>query len=183
MLPASYCRRTTSLHQHCPTFWPQQDITCLLHQMSRNFCLVFPILCFPNTRGLRHTVPSNNLTYLHSQPHEQGDTSVLVTSYICILLGQSGVQKGDSRKHAERYQISELGTLFAPSPHLADFRKNKEQAVDGIKSCDRAELCLWKLLHFLQYILWQFIGTPYWIHAFRMATIIVTNLYFFFIST
>jgi len=84
-------------------------------------------------------------------------------------------KKEDSRKQAKRYQTSELGKLFAPFPYLTGFRKTKEQAVGWIKS----ELCWLEITTFLQYILWKFIGTPYWIHAFFMATIAVTNLYFF----
>lgn len=90
-------------------------------------------------------------------------------------------KKDDSRKQDKTYQTFELGTVFAPAPGLTGFRENKEQAMDWIKSCDKAELCMLKMITFFTIcICWQFIGSPYWIHAFCMTTITVTKLFWFF---
>lgn len=89
-------------------------------------------------------------------------------------------KKDDSSKQDKTYQTSELGIGFAPAPGLTGFRKNKEQAMDWIKSCDRAELCALEIIKFFTIcILCQFIATPYWIYAFCMTTIIVTKLFGF----
>lgn len=92
-------------------------------------------------------------------------------------------KKKDSGKQAERYQTSELGTLFAPLPHLTGFRKNKEQAVDWIKSCDTAELCLLEIITFFTIytvpIYWYPVLDPCILHGHNNSNKLVS----FFIST
>ena len=156
--------------------------TCLLHQMSRNFWFVFLILCFPNTWGLRHTAPSNNW-HTSTANHKHLCFGHLTYMHLVSAVRHYEVSKKEgSRKHAERYQISELGMLFAPSPHLTGFRKNKEQAVDWIKSCDRAELCLLEIITFFTIytvaIYWYPVLDPCILHGHNNSN----KLVFLFIS-
>lgn len=79
------CKPLAAKHFFAPTLSSLLIVTgrtFLIHQRSRNLCLMFLIPCFPDTQGICHAAPSHDLIPIHSH-HKNKGTSLFWSCAFC----------------------------------------------------------------------------------------------------